>query len=89
MWFCIVEVDSSFGRVWLRADQTNASLIHHIIHSKLRELRSMNGVPQPVGLVIFWSSHQLLGLMLVRFDTTVVNIDYLGIWLGRMLTHLW
>ena len=30
-----------------RADQTNASIIHHIIHSKLRGLGSMNGTPSP------------------------------------------
>ena len=35
------------GRVWVVADQTNASIIHHIIHSKLRESGSMNGTPDP------------------------------------------
>jgi hypothetical protein len=35
------------SKVRVVADQTNASIIHHIIHSKLRESRSMNGTPDP------------------------------------------
>jgi hypothetical protein len=45
----------------LLADQTNASMFHHILHStQAARVPGMNGTPYTIGLVIFSSSLQLL-----------------------------